>query len=88
MWNAIRELISTLPLAFRDAYDKYNKDYGVGDPIARWETCCTLTNRAFEYATTLLYVNEYVSEEAMETVRIKDNNNMCLLETRVLFERI
>ncbi|CAB4020758.1 endothelin-converting enzyme-like 1, partial [Paramuricea clavata] len=68
MWNAIRELISTLPVAFRDAYDKYKKDYGVEHPIDRWETCCTLTNRAFEYATTLLYVNEYVSEEAMETV--------------------
>ena len=70
MWNAIRRLIPTLPVAFRDANDKYKEHYKINIED-RWKTCYALTNNAFQYVTALLYVNEHLSEESLETVRVR-----------------
>ena len=74
MWNVVRGLIHTLPAAFRDANAKYFKDYFKIDAPSRWKKCCTLTDNAFQYATTLLYANEHLSEESLETVSNNDNH--------------
>jgi hypothetical protein len=64
IWNVIRGLTNNLPVAFRAAQAVYAKRF-----TPRWKTCNLLTNTYFTYATTLLYVNKHLSEDARKTVR-------------------
>ena len=70
MWNVVRGFINTLPEAFGEAQAKYIKSTlstFKADP--RWKTCNGLTDRYFQYVTTLLYVNGHLPEGATEAVR-------------------
>ncbi|CAB4002267.1 RNA-directed DNA polymerase from mobile element jockey [Paramuricea clavata] len=62
IWNVIRGLISNLPVAFRAAQDKYTQRY-----TPRWRICNLLTDNYFTFATTLLYVNKHLPEDARKT---------------------
>ena len=64
IWNVIRGLINNLPVAFRAAQVKYTQRYS-----PRWKTCNLLTDNYFTLATTLLYVNKHLPEDARKTVR-------------------
>lgn len=58
------KLNDVLPLAFRDAKAKYR----LGITTPRWKKCNTLTDTAFTFVTTLLYVNKHLPEDARKTV--------------------
>ena len=51
-------------MAFRAAQVKYTQRY-----TPRWRTCNLLTDKYFTFATTLLYVNKHLPEDARKTVR-------------------
>ena len=69
IWKVVQHLIPTLPLEFRAANEKYYQDAFKRKPTSRWKNCITLTDKAFQFATTLLYVNDHVSNASLETVR-------------------
>jgi hypothetical protein len=60
-------LVDNLPLQFREAQNKYLKSL-TGTIIPRWQMCNHLTDIAFSFVVTVLYVNEHLPEEARETV--------------------
>ena len=67
IWNVIRGLIQTLPAPFRKAQAIYLKR----TQYPRWRICNFLTNnKAFTFATTVLYANKHLSQSATETVRL------------------
>ena len=70
MWNVVRGFINTLPEAFGEAQAKYMESLIFplkAEP--RWKTCNSLTDRYFQYVTTLLYVNGHLPEGATKAVR-------------------
>ena len=67
IWRIIRQFIDCLPREFREARQKYYATFGMRS-TPRWKTCNALTNQYFEHATTLLYVNKRVTEDAVKKV--------------------
>ena len=62
IWQIIMKLNNALPLKFREARAKYVK------ATPRWKICNHITNDAFTFATTLLYVNKHLPKNATKTV--------------------
>ena len=72
MWNVVHSLIDILPKSFREAKNNFLQVItGVDSPKPRWRTCGSVTNTVFEYATALLFANNYLSEDARKRVRKK-----------------
>ncbi|XP_028410306.1 endothelin-converting enzyme 2-like [Dendronephthya gigantea] len=69
IWRIIRKFIDSLPKGFRKAREKYYATFGVR-PTPRWKACNDLTNQYFTHATTLLYVNKRVTEDALEKAAV------------------
>ena len=67
IWSIVRTLIDNLPKAFREAQQKYYSTYNM-QPTPRWKTCYALTDKYFTHATTLLYVNKRVKDDALKEV--------------------
>ena len=71
MFSVVHGLTYSLPRSFREAKSEYKRiETGAVSPSARWKTCTAQTNKNFEYATALLYVNAHLSEDARKRVRL------------------
>jgi predicted metalloendopeptidase len=69
IWNVIKGMITAMPKEFREAKSEFSRIVsGIETPTPRWRNCGDATNKNFEYATTLLYADRYLSEEARQRV--------------------
>lgn len=69
IWNVIKGMITAMPKEFREAKSEFIRIVsGIETPTPRWRNCGDATNKNFEYATTLLYADRYLSEEARQRV--------------------
>ncbi|XP_028410335.1 endothelin-converting enzyme homolog [Dendronephthya gigantea] len=66
IWNIVRAVIDSLPKAFREAQQSYYNTFGL-DSNPRWKTCVRDTCDEYKDATTLLYVKQYITENALKT---------------------
>ncbi|XP_028394155.1 endothelin-converting enzyme homolog [Dendronephthya gigantea] len=65
IWCVVKNMIFSMPKEFREAENELNAiSSGIETPPPRWKGCGELTNTNFEYATTSLYADRFLSEMA------------------------